>query len=48
MATDHTTAVETEAVETESTAYISPTADFVLLFVGTLLIGLTATAVIMP
>ena len=48
MATDHATAVETEGVESESTAYISPTADFLLLFGATLLVALTAAAVITP
>jgi len=43
MATDHT-----PAVETESTAYISPTADFLLLFGATLLVALTAAAIITP
>lgn len=48
MATDHTTAVDSDSVESEPTAYVSPTADFLLLFAATLLLTLTAAAVITP
>lgn len=48
MATDHAAAVETDSVETESTAYISPTVDFLVVLGATLLVALTAVAVITP
>lgn len=47
MATDHVASLETDATP-EGEAYISPTADFLLLATLTTAVGLACAAVITP
>ncbi|WP_254840786.1 hypothetical protein [Natronomonas marina] len=48
MATDHATPVDSETADAETTAYVSPAVDFVLLFASALAVLLSTAVVIVP
>jgi hypothetical protein len=48
MATDHASQADTGTEQTGSEAYISPVADFTILFVALTVVALLGVAIIMP